>query len=186
MRLTQISAPTESPVTLDDIKAFARVDSAHEDSVLQAHIEAAVNLLDGPTGILGRAIVTQTWLLELPAWPASLVIPVEPVQSVSVSYLDADGVERTVDAGAYYISAYPGQAPVLHWATSWSAPALAQDGTFPVRLEIVAGFGPASSVPAALAQAIMMMVTHWFDNRDLSGQIPLTASAMLARYRRVL
>lgn len=186
MRLSLISAPGELPVSLSAVKAHARVDSADEDALLQALIEAATSLLDGPAGILGRAIVTQTWLLELPAWPASLVIPVEPVQSVTISYLDADGAEVDLDPGLFYLSSRPSHSSILYWSPGWSEPALSQVNPFPVRLRIVAGFGAASATPPAIVQAIKMMVTHWFAYRETTGEIPLTASALIAPFRRML
>lgn len=192
MRLSLISAPGESPVSLSAVKAHARVDSADEDALLQALIEAATSLLDGPAGILGRAIVTQTWLLELPAWPASLVLPIEPVQSVTISYLDADGAEVALDPGLFYLSSRPSHASILYWSPGWVEPALSQANAFPVRVRIVAGFGAASATPPAIAQAIKMMVTHWYQQREavvvgtITANVPLAVDALLAPFRRML
>jgi uncharacterized phiE125 gp8 family phage protein len=151
-----------------------------------AALAAAVDLLDGPAGILGRCIVTQVWRMELPSWPASLVLPVEPVQSVVISYYDAAGVSQTVDAGEYYVTDRPGQAAILYWAPSWGFPQLQSGASYPVSIDITAGFGAPEETPAAIAQAIRMMVAHWYQSREDAGQIPLAASALLARYRRVL
>lgn len=186
MRLRLIQAPAALPVTLMDVKAHTRVDSDYEDGVLWGQIASAVDLLDGPTGILGRAIVTQVWRLELPDWPGSIVIPVEPVQSLAITYLGTSGTTETVAPAQYYISAAPGQASTLSWSAGWVPPALQPGADFPVCIDITAGFGGPEATPPAIAHAIMMMVAHWYQNREEQGQIPLTASALLARYRRLL
>ncbi|MFP1646114.1 head-tail connector protein [Pontitalea aquivivens] len=186
MRLRLIEAPAALPVTLTDVKAHTRFESDHEDSVLLGQIASAVDLLDGPTGILGRAILTQVWRLELATWPGSMVIPIEPVQSVAITYLGAQGATETVSPGQYYLSGSPGQASSLHWSTGWVPPALMADADFPVLIDITAGFGGPEATPPAISQAIMMMVAHWHQNREGQGQIPATASALLSRYRRFL
>jgi fatty-acyl-CoA synthase len=80
------------PVTLTEIKAHCRVDGADSDAVLNALIAAAVSHLDGHTGILGRAMVTQTWRQDFEAFGGRLRLPLWPVASVtSVTYRDAAG-----------------------------------------------------------------------------------------------
>lgn len=189
MRLIRTVAPDGMPLTVAQARAQAEYDSDHRDDLIADYIAAAVDLIDGPTGILGRAIVTQTWRLELDRWPACLIVPVEPVQSISVSYLDAAGAEIDLDASAHYLRQSTTSAPELHWAEGWSAPVLSAAAPYPVRMDIVAGFGDAGNCPAAIRQAIRMMVAHWIDFRAVvgdPGEIPLSVSALLARYRRMV
>lgn len=190
MQLTRTVAPSALPVTIQDVRKQAEYDSDHRDDLITSYIEAAVDLLDGPTGTLGRAIITQTWRLELAAWPAMLVLPVEPVQSVAASYVNAAGAVAQIDASAHYLRHSPGAPSELHWAPGWSAPQLSASVPFPVRFDIVAGFGDADACPPAIKQALRMIVAHWIDVRvpvgDAMQEIPMTANVLLARYRRML
>ncbi|WP_031326264.1 head-tail connector protein [Rhodobacter capsulatus] len=193
MRLTRTVAPTAVPLSVAQAKEQAEFEGDHRDSMIADQIAAAVDLLDGPTGWLGRAIVTQTWLLELPSWPSCLVLPVEPVQSVSVSYLDISGAEMPVSDGSYYLRQAPAMPAELHWASGWVPPAVSMAAPLPVRITMVAGYGDAAACPPAIRQAIRMLVAHWMAVREgvnvsagSASEIPLTVGALLARYRRMV
>ena len=96
MRLTRTVDPAELPVSLDEAKQYCRVEHDDENLLIESLIVAAVDYLDGPSGILGRAIIEQQWLLELDAWPSRLALPIEPVSTVTVQYLDKLGAETDV------------------------------------------------------------------------------------------
>lgn len=190
MRLTRITAPLGLPVEISDARKYCRVDHQDEDGLLEGLIGAAVDLLDGPTGVLGRAIVSQAWRLEVTQWPTSLLLPIEPVTSVSVAYIDAGGDVQTLADDQTLLVSNPGAVPVLSWISGFVAPALNADAPYPVRIDMQCGFGTAAAVPAAISTAIKMMVGHWYDNRGIAGEardvLPMAVSALLARYRRLL
>jgi uncharacterized phiE125 gp8 family phage protein len=95
-------APTEDPVTLAEAKAHVRVDHADDDSLITALIAAATNHLDGYTGILGRALITQTWRQDFAAFAPKLRLALRPVASVtSVTYFDGDNTSQTLSASIY-------------------------------------------------------------------------------------
>ena len=99
-----ISAPAADIISTDDAKEWLRVDSSDEDALIDSLVAAAAGYMDGPEGILGRALVTQTWGVSLHQFPAGEVIylPRPPVQSVtSVTYFDADNVEQTLSSASY-------------------------------------------------------------------------------------
>lgn len=192
MRLTRTVGPAAPPVTVEEAKAHCRVDSDHEDDLIAAWIDTAVDLLDGPTGMLGRAIVRQEWLLELASWSGAIVLPVEPVLSVGVAYLDQGGAEQDVDVDMTWLQRTPGMAPELHFASGFTQPALSASDPYPVRITMVCGFGDAADVPPAIKMAMKMMVEHWHEHRGVVAaggsvsEIPMSAQALLGRWRRVL
>lgn len=58
----------------------------------------------------------------------------------------------------------------------------------PAAMTITAGYGGPSDVPAAIRQALLMLVAQWFDQRQVTGAgtaLPFTVEALLAPYRRV-
>lgn len=190
MRLTLITPPDVLPVSLEEAKKHCRVEAedTDEDTLIEGLIAGAVDLLDGPSGILGRAIVTQVWLLELPSFPVELDLPLEPVRSVTITYLDASGVEQTLPEGTYELNARPSQRTKLALANGTQMPAL-KDTSWPVRISIIAGFGGATACPPGLKVAIKMIVGLWYEHReaimpvDMITGWPAPVGALLARWR---
>ena len=191
MRLTRTVAPAELPISRDEAKLHCRVEHDEEDTLIDSLIAAAVDYLDGPSGILGRAIIEQEWLLELDAWPNRLALPIEPVTNVAVSYINTSGTEKTVPENQMVITDAPSARTVLEWIDGVQAPEL-NDARYPVKITIIAGFGAAADVDEGLKVAIKMLVGHWYDNREtvVMGmsviELPMAVSALLARYRVML
>lgn len=191
MRLTLVTAAAAAPVELASAKHHCRVDHDDDDAMIQSFIDAATEHLDGPSGVYGRAIMPQTWLLETAGWSDSIVLPIEPVRSVVVTYKDAAGVEQTLDAANYQLSAWPRRATEFSFAADAVKPALSND-TYPVSFTIEAGYADAASVPAPLKTAILMLVAHWYQTREavivgtISGTTPLGFDALIAAAGRRL
>lgn len=96
MRL--ITAPTAAVVTLADMKAYLRVDSADEDVVVQQLIDAAVAYLDGWGGVLGRCIMPQTWAFEAVAGDVESPMPDVTAATQNSAALLTDGTFIAVPA----------------------------------------------------------------------------------------
>lgn len=93
-----IVPPVAPPVTVDEVRRHARIDHNHEDDVIAGMIDGAVSLIDGWHGILGRAIMPQTWRQEFDAWGV-LRLALPDVQSLTVTYRDDAGdMQPAVDA----------------------------------------------------------------------------------------
>ncbi|AZN72746.1 hypothetical protein D5400_16990 [Georhizobium profundi] len=195
----RISAPTEAPVTLDEVKAHLRVverDDAgnalqHEDDALiQSYIDAAVSHLDGWSGVLGRCLVEQTWRADFAAFTQCMRLPLAPVLSIaSVRYRLPDGTISTVAADNYALELQGGGSALVWFKSKFSRPSNLYERR-PVSIEFVAGYGVASNVPAALKHAIMMMVAHWYQHAEAVGQVsfeelPFAVSALTSPFRRI-
>lgn len=164
MALKLIAAPEAEPVTLAEAKAHLRVTHDDEDALIGTLIAAARQSLDGKDGILGRALMPQTWELVLDAFPRGVVaVPLAPLQSVtSVLYVDADGVEQTLAAEAYTVDAdsEPGRVVAVD---GWPA---TDDVPNAVRIRFVAGYADAAWVPAGLKAAMLLHIGDLFANRE--------------------
>lgn len=189
MRLTLETAPSTAPVDLASAKHHCRVSGDVHDAAIEAFIATATDYLDGPSGILGRAIMPQTWLLELSDWSDSLVLPIEPIRAVTVTYFDADGVEQTLDPTSYELSAWPSRATELRLRSGVVRPELSA-AEYPVRISMAAGYEDADAVPWPLKTAILMLVAHWRLTAESvivgTGAIetPHGFDMLIARYRR--
>ena len=173
-------------MTLEEARDQLRLDITDHDATLARLIAAATAYLDGRDGVLGRALLTQTWRLSLSAFPAldeAISIPLPPLQEVdSIIYVDTGGVEQTLPAAAYQIvtSSVPGAvAPSFgnNWPTARSQPDA-------VKVTFTAGYGadPASA-PETVRHAILMMVAEWFRNRELPVTALSTVDDLIAPLR---
>lgn len=153
-----IEAPTETPVSLAEAKAHCRVNGGDDDALITALIAAATQHVDGWTGVLGRALVTQTWRQDYPDLShCGLRLPLGPVASVSgVTYLDAAGLQHTLPTDQYtrVVDALgaiimPASATVL-WPLTACRPVAAS-------VTFVAGTA-AADVPAPIKAAILLIV----------------------------
>jgi uncharacterized phiE125 gp8 family phage protein len=165
MKLTVSVAPAEEPISLDEAKLHLRVDDTADDDLITALIIAARERLESVTW---RSLITQTLVLTLDDWPDSncIELPRPPLVSVSsVQYTDEDGNTSAFNSSNYLVSTAgdPG-AIVLKSSAGWPTDTLqAVDG---VRITYVAGYGDAAAVPQVIKQALLMIVGHWYENRE--------------------
>lgn len=180
--------PGATPVSLTEVKAHCRVDDTDSDAVLTVLLNAAVNHLDGWTGILGRAMVTQSWRQDYGAF-GRLRLPLGPVASItSITYYDGDNAQQTLADSVYVLrtdslGAYVELKPDQSWPSAYSR-------TDAVSVTYVAGT-EAADVPAALKAAILLMVSHWNENREAVSEgarmeVPMSANALIGPYRTVV
>ena len=186
-------APTATPVTTTQLKTHLNVaaDDMAQDAYIASLGAAAVSYVDGHAGVLGRALVTQTWTQAFPGFSICLRLPVGDVIAISsIKYYDADGVLQTV-ASTVYTVLTDRRGPFVTPATGqyWPSPA----GGRPDAVEVTwtAGFGPAGTdVPAAIRQALMLLVGHWYENREsvvagtIAQNVPISSVALLAPFRK--
>jgi uncharacterized phiE125 gp8 family phage protein len=189
MSLRLITAPTELPVTLDEVKSYCRVDGTADDVTLNTQIAAATSYVEQYTG---RAIMAQTWELVLDAFSDAIMIGKGPVQSVtSVKYYDNDNVLQTLSDTDYVLDNVSDPAWLVR-PTDVTYPTVA-DGVNNVIVRFVAGY---TTTPEPIRVAIMMIVAQWFDERSSTSSVrqsvtseggvptlPNTVDALLANYR---
>lgn len=178
-------------VTLAEAKRHCRVDAADEDLTIAALVNSAVAYLDGYSGILGRALLTQTWQQDFGAFDDVMRLPVGNLLGVtSVTYYDVNNAQQTLSASVYSALS-DGLGPCIVraynkvWPDTYSRPDA-------VRVTWTAGYGAAAAnVPPPIRQAVLLLVGHWYANREAvttdtsSAELPLGVAALLAPYRRV-
>lgn len=177
-------APAEPVVTLEAAKQHLRVDFTDDDAVITALIQAATDHLDGWSGILGRALVDQTWRQDFGGFYAceKMRLPLVPViEAPTVSYFDADNAQQPLsdtvwqvltDALGPYVALRPGQS----WPSSYSR-------ADAVSVTFVAGYGSAAAVPVALQVAILTHVKMHYDADSRETLQPMF-DALVGPFRR--
>lgn len=179
-------APANPVVTLEAAKLHLRVDHSDDDGVITALVGAATDHLDGWGGILGRALVNQTWRQDFGGFYAceKLRLPLVPVIAApTVAYFDDDNVSQTLsdtvwqvltDALGPYVALKPGQS----WPTVYSRPDA-------VSVTFVAGYGAEGTyVPEALRVAVLTHVKMSYDPDSRDVLQPMF-DALTNPYRRI-
>lgn len=190
----RIAGPSEAPVTLDQAKAHLAIDHDEHDARIQLAIDAAVDHLDGLRGVLGRALVTQTWRESMAFWPASRCFPLAlaPVLSVEkVTARTAAGSVEDLPQSDWRVLAGESD-PRLLLSMSAALPDL-EAAPDAVTITYQAGYGGPDAVPAAIRAAILMMVgdQYRFTETAVAGSaavVPMsvTVDRLITPFRRVM
>lgn len=187
MGLVLVTPPADYPVTIQEARVQCGVheDDTTYDDQLNGYIASATSLLDGPNGLLGQAIMPQTWDYYLDAFTDTIELPLGPVTAVtSVKYYDADGVQQTASTDDYTVDlASYRQWVVLNSASSWPTTLSAINA---VSVRFTAAMSE-TDLPA-VKQAILAQVDHWFQpigpNND-ANQFERMFNAIIGPKRRV-
>ena len=178
MSLVLVTASTPA-ITLAEAKAQCRIDGDDEDALLTALIRAAAAHAERWTGTVFEPA---TWDRIIDRFPSDeVMIPLRPVVSVtSVSYVGADGISLPFeDFTADLSSPDAWLLPVASWPST-------MDAINAVRVRFIAGRGTPDDARAAM----LLMIGHWYANREASSEtkleeIPLGAYALLNLHRQM-
>ena len=182
MSLVLNTPPAAEPVTLDQAKAHLKVDGGDDDALITALIGAARARVEWH---VGRALVTQGWTLWLDDWPCDGVaeIPLPPLQSVaSVTLYGRDDTPTVLDGAVYQVDAVsqPGRVALKPGAGVFTDLRCINA----VAIAFTAGYGDASTVPAAIVQAILRVLAQLYAHRgDDAPPLDDTTLSLLAPYR---
>lgn len=180
MRLVpELVTPPSGPVVpVWQLMDHCRVDGDLEGDYLMTLQEAAVAYLEGWRGVLGRAILPQTWRQEFAGWgDLRLALPDVDPATVEVEGFDQD--DEPLAATEVQIS-----SDEQGWWVTATGPDVAR-----VRVTYDCGL-PADQLPRAQL-IVKMLVGHWYANREAvvvgmpSGTVPLAAQSLITSLRKV-
>lgn len=180
--------PDTEPVTLTEARAHLRMgDDTGSDVLIAALI---VNAREYAENVIGRALINQTVTAVCDTFPLarSIELPVGPLIDItSVSYTDINGDTAVF---ADYTADTFGRTPriVLNNSVNWPSVSLAPVN--PIAIVYRAGFGSTGAdVPGTIKQAILLLVGHWFENRETAiigaetFSVPFATEALLQQWR---
>ena len=183
MTLKLAAAPAPA-IAWADAKLHLRLDTDEEQTYVEGLIAGVTQWLDAYTGILGWAIMEQSWDLTYDAFPtAEIELPLGPVSSVTgVYYAHADtDVETTLATDQYAVD--PG-GQFGGWvipATSWPS-AMATSNA--VRIRFVVG---SATCPPAIKAAILLVVSLLYSQRgEVTDEMPASVKMLLSPFRKLM
>lgn len=179
---TLITAPTIEPVSVDEVKDYARIDGSDEDTVIESFITAARQASELYTR---RAFIEQTWRMSLDWWEERLIeLPRPPLQSITkVETVDEDDTATEYAATNYYAitDSIPGQIALRIDATP---PTNYDRDIGGYRITYVAGYGSlAADVPELLRLAIKQWAVVIYEERAMTPEPPPNVKVLLDLYK---
>lgn len=187
--LTVITAATREPVTLQEAKAHCRIDASEDDGLLAGYIMAARAHIETLTS---RVFAPQTLEYSTDSFQNDdgedeICLPVAPVQSVtSITYIDQAGATQTL-SGSSYTANLKEEPTEIEPVYNGVFP-IARDIDNSVTVRFVAGY-PLGNLPEPLRVAILLLVGHWYANREAvttaqnPTSIPFGVDALIANWR---
>lgn len=190
MNLKLKTATTELPVSLVEAKQHCHVDFDDDDALITLYIKSAAAHIEGNRGVMGRALLNQDWELYADEFPCGdLTVPLGPLVSVaSVEYLDQTTGNYVTWASSNYtvdMVSFEGRiSPVDSWPSTLTR-------VNAVRVTFTAGHGAdASTLPADIKAALLMLIGHWYSNREAVGDVgtmtvPLTFDSLIGAVSKI-
>jgi uncharacterized phiE125 gp8 family phage protein len=185
-----VTAPTEYAITDAQMETHARAAGQPVEQY-QPYVRAAQAYVET---ITGRKLVTQTWKWLLDAFPCGdrLTLPFGQLQSVThVKYTDTAGTQTTFSAD-YWEASTARDPGVLALSYNQSWPSTTLRVLDPIEIQFVCGWTTAADVPYEIQAAILLVATHFYENRSAVGvgdsavvtskQVELGAMALLANW----
>lgn len=188
MALILTAGPQVEPVSLAEAKDYLRIGTDDENAVVASLILAARVHIERALDI---ALIAQDWSLFLDEWPDDGIVrlPLGPLITVkTIRLLDWEGQASALDSDMYGFDARALRARIWAHAGVWPAPGRRVSG---IEITVSVGHGEhPSDVPSPLRQALMMLIAHWYQERepvvfDSPAELPLGVRSLLAPYQQV-
>lgn len=194
MKPIVISESTTEPITLAEavlnLRATEGSPEAAEGGLISRLITTARQLCEQK---LDMSLVEKTLEIAQRSFhcPCPIELPQGPVRSiVSVKYLDADGVDTTLDPSRYRISPYASTVVLMRaYNVDWPTARCDVDS---IRVRYTAGYpssdSPPQTVPKPILQAMHLYIAHYYGHREAVDdntlmELPLGARHLLSDFR---
>lgn len=186
--LKRTTPSTFEPVSVQRAKHNSNIPDTEKafDSFLQDCVKAARDYIEKQ---LGCCICEASYTLTLSKFPTyAIPIPVWPVQSVeSIAYKDTNNANQAVTF-ANIVQPINDDRYSIYLA-DWEAFPTSRDTPNAITVSFTAGWSSQETIPPTIARAILMMVSHWFENRETvligtaSKELEFSVNALLDSIR---
>jgi len=190
MLVEETTIPTAA-LGVDAFKAHLRLgtgfaDDAVQDAVLESFLRAALAAVEARTG---KILITRAFSWTVRAWrdDAGQALPVAPISALTgVDTIDAAGASTALALDNFTL-AEDFDRPRLMPKGAW-LPAIPSKGA--TKISFTAGFAAdVAGLPSDLAQAVLLLAAHYYDNRNAVGlndtAMPFGVAVLLERYKTI-
>ena len=163
--IIDVTPPNIEPVTLDELKAHARIDDDNDDAGLETYLTAARRAVERRTRTRLMNQVVEFVRDDFPLYRRDMGLLIGNVRSVdSVKYRDSDGDETTMSTDDYNVAVDVAPAVVRTNRRVW--PTVSADHPRSVRVRMTVGYEMTAQVDRTVKIAVMMLAAHWYENRE--------------------
>lgn len=161
---TLTTAATFDPVSSVEIKKHLEIADA--DTVHDAHLtrlmKAATEIVQGDSGLV---LCASTWTYKLDGWPCEYItLPVRPVASVTINYLDSLNVSQLWAAGNYVLDT-SAVTPTIYLSSSAVSWPTVYDVEGNITITLVAGHATQAAIPYLFKQLLLLKIAQLFFDR---------------------
>lgn len=162
------SEAAELFVPQEDLEANLRVEGFEETQLIESMLKSAIRYVEE---VSGQFLSQSTYTYSVPCiyYCDVLEIPAQPVQSISsIQYYDEDNNQQTLDLSTVYVYSAEDVTTITPRAgETW--PDL-YDREDALVVTFVAGYSSTMNTPENLKQAVILLASHWFENRTAAGR----------------
>jgi len=176
------TAATTMAISLAEAKAQCVLEHNDDDALLEALIKSAQDYAEQ---YIGFAITAQTHIYASDCFPVALAIQSPNITSVVITYDDKDNVAQILDPSQYWLDdiVYPASITARDtWPETYDKPNA-------VRVDVTSGEANPANVPAAIKQAMLLLIAHGYANREaevigtITTNVKLGVEQFLDAYR---
>jgi uncharacterized phiE125 gp8 family phage protein len=184
-----ITPPSAEPLSLADALVYLREDADFSNAdELEAIITVARTWVEE---FLRRPLLPTGFTLYLDDFGGDftqIVLPRPSVSAVSaIRYIDEQGEDKVLATTLYRVDIKT-FLPRITPANDESWPCL-DNVINAVEIDFTAGYANVASIPTPIIHAIKMLVSHWYDNREVvtfgsaAMPMPMAVERLLGHYR---
>ena len=185
MHLEKITDPAFTAVTLARMRGNSHIPNGQDEDFLTEALKSAEDYVER---YLECTIGLAEWRLTLDSFPqvGELLIPLWPIRSVTmIQYTAVDGTASTELPLSQVVQPIGNDRYHLRLKKGFSWP-LTDCSPNAVAITCEAGWPTQSALPGTLTRAILMLVSHFYENREavltgtISKEVELGVHSMLA------
>ena len=144
-----------------------RVSNTREDDFIRDCILDAWSFIDGPNGMVRRAVLPQTWQFTTPSFRVGWLMPVQRAREiVSIRYWSEAGEDTAIAAANFFLAPHRDEiGTTLFFRRSYVFPRV-YDRHDAITVTFTAGFRDVTAVPRVFRRALQLIAAHLYDNRE--------------------
>jgi uncharacterized phiE125 gp8 family phage protein len=176
-----VTEPSSEPITVDELKLWARIDGDDEDTMIEGLIKTVRKFAEDYTR---RSFITQTRFILLDTWYSNdIELPHAPVSAVTAVQIISESGDITVyDSDNYYIltEAEPARLIIKSGVANPLNDSREHGG---YKIIYTCGYGGVDDVPDGIKEGLKLWATHIYENRVPANKMPPEAKQVLFPFK---